>query len=75
MLVSHCEVKCGKQGQGCRIVIVAPRGLVGLEEDLEKVVEEHGLSCNLTLSFTTSMQECLLAICDSCDFLHSVGGF
>jgi len=79
-----CQVgRCGEEGSrvfcynpGCNLQqLVVPGGLVALGRQLEQVVEAHGSGggCGSTLVFG-STSDCLLAVCNQCEFLYTVGG-
>merc|ERR1712226_762175 len=67
-----CQVFC--HNPQCNLQLTVPGGLVELEQQLERVVESHGAGdCRYTVVFVPS-SDCVLAVCQHCDFLHSVGG-
>jgi hypothetical protein len=63
------HMQCGNPLCGLRVA--CPGGAAGLEAELEAAVEAHDAACSRTLLFAPG-PDCLLALCDSCDFCHSL---
>jgi len=65
-------IRC--KGRRCGMALVCVGGLDMFQGDLDLVVEKHGEHCGEVLQFEKG-ENCLLAVCYTCDFCHTLGGF
>jgi len=65
-------VKC--KGKNCGLVLVIVGGLATLQKELEALIESHSKHCPEELQFGKGDQ-CLVAMCDTCDHCSYIGGF
>ena len=60
--------------QACGLVLIMVGGLSSLQAELDQVVEAHSGVCQQHLEFGRG-DNCLVIMCQACDFCHYVGGF
>ena len=65
-------VRC--KGRQCGLALVCVGGLDTIQKELDTMVEKHGENCGEGVHFAKG-ENCLLAICSSCDFCQTFGGF
>ena len=67
-------VRCRARAS-CGLVVVVVGGVAELLHQLEAVVAAHEAGgCGLVLNFVRG-DNCVVALCDKCDFCHYIGGF
>ena len=70
-LILHNQTKTF---QNCGLVLVIVGGLAALQKELEALIESHSKHCPQELQFGKGDQ-CLVAMCDTCDHCSYIGGF
>ena len=67
-------VRCRARAS-CGLVVVVVGGVAELLHQLEAVLAAHEAGgCGLVLNFVRG-DNCVVALCDKCDFCHYIGGF
>ena len=60
--------------QTCNLVLVMVGGVAALQLEIEKTLETHSMNCSSRPEFGRG-DNCLVIICDKCDFCQYIGGF
>ena len=55
-------------------MLVIVGGIKTMQQELDKILETHSGNCDQVLQFGKG-ENCVVAMCDKCDFCYYLGGF